>query len=51
MRGPSEKRLPPEMKRDNGPSKRLGGSTAEMPQLRWEVLTPARDVCVLGRIA
>jgi len=53
--GPSEKRLPPEMRRCNGPPRRLGGSnwgsTARVPQSRWGVLPPARGVCVLGRIA
>ena len=49
--GPSTRRLLPEIRRGNGPPKRLEGSTAEVPQLRWGVLTPVRGVCMLGRIA
>ena len=51
MQGPSERRLLLETKRGNSPPRRLGKSIAEVPQLRWGVLTPARDMYTLGRIA
>ena len=39
------------MRRSNSPPRRLKGSTAEVPQLRWGVLTPVRGMCVPGRTA
>ena len=39
------------MRRSNGPPRRLEGSTTEVLQLRWGVLTPAKGVCALGRTA
>ena len=53
--GPSARRLLLKMRRGNSPPRRLGGSnqrsTVEVPQQGWGVLTPARGVCALGRIA
>jgi len=48
---PNARRSPLEMRRGNGPPRRLGGGTVEVPQSRWGVLTLARGVCVPGRIA
>jgi len=51
LQSPSKKRSPPEMRRGNGPPRRLGRSTTEVPQSRWGVLTSVKGVCALGRIA
>ena len=50
MQGLNVRRSPPEMRRGNGPPRRLGGSITEIPQSRWGVLTPARGVCITNKI-
>ncbi len=44
LQDPNARRSPPETRRNNGPPRKLEKSTTEIPQLKWEVLTPARGM-------